>query len=68
VRRCGTHHKWADAGQLHTAPNLRGAAADLRLAADRPHTANGADNSSYPDRVDEVDSAQIDDYLDAGPE
>jgi hypothetical protein len=68
VRLCGTHHKSVDAGRVETAPNLRRGAAYLGLAAYRPDAPNGPDNGADPDRVDEVDSAQIDDYLDAGSE
>ena len=38
----------------------------MSFAADRPDAAHGANQSAHPDRIDEVDPAQIDDYVSSG--
>jgi hypothetical protein len=58
--------KTVNADQLQTPPHVRGGVAYLSFAADRPDPANGANQGAHPDRVDEVDTAQIDDYVNPG--
>jgi hypothetical protein len=68
VRSCAVHYQSVDPGQLQAPANLWRWAAYLRPAADCPHPAHGPHDGAYPDRVDELDSAQIDRDLNARSE